>query len=190
MQSSDTLKAAEEQGLAVNAIAMEREIQQGKNIVDAAAATVSTLERLILSTLSHARKWSGGKITHNLHFDGKAQFTDYARTTYPELWAKTSQLQMGMFASNLKMGIPAIEKVGEKDYKLLVPMGDDRRFPMVDTNSDTGRPLSSRPCIPTYALTLSLSFSLFRCPRSRSPLRTPRAESGGRGLVPLLGRVV
>ena len=95
---------AKEQGRTINEVLYDIEVQQGKNIVDAAAATVDTLDRFVLSTLSHAAKWSQGKITFNLHFDAKWMAVDYLRATYPELAKKTSYVQIGFFAQNWQGG--------------------------------------------------------------------------------------
>jgi hypothetical protein len=79
--------------------AAEVEKKQLINALDA-AAQVSSLERLVLSSLQNASKWSGGKYEHVYHFEFKARAAEYAAETYPELWAKTSILQAGWFTSN------------------------------------------------------------------------------------------
>ena len=76
-----------------------QETQQLKNVIDA-AAKVQTLERFVISSLSNATKWSQGKYLHVYHFDSKANAEEYAKQTYPELWAKTSVFQAGLFLSN------------------------------------------------------------------------------------------
>lgn len=86
-------------GQALNEWSFEMELQQGRNIFDA-AAQIPTLERLVFSSLSNAKKWSGGKYSQVLHFDGKALAAEYGQTTYPELWSKTSIIQVGMYLSN------------------------------------------------------------------------------------------
>ncbi|KAM0329548.1 hypothetical protein ACHAQA_004857, partial [Verticillium albo-atrum] len=80
-------------GVPVNTLAYDVEVQQGRNIVDAANATINSLDRFVLSTLSHTKKWSGGKYSHNYHFDAKWMAVDYLKTTHPELAKKTSYLQ-------------------------------------------------------------------------------------------------
>ncbi|RYP38434.1 hypothetical protein DL768_010784 [Monosporascus sp. mg162] len=84
---------------ALNVWAGEHETQQLKNVIDA-AANIATLERFILSSLSHATKWSKGKYTHVYHFDSKAKAEEYGRQTYPDIWAKTSIYQPELFLSN------------------------------------------------------------------------------------------
>jgi len=95
---------AAKEGRTINELCYDIEVQQGKNIVDAAALTVDTLDRFVLSTLSHARKWSNGKITWNFHFDAKWEAVEYLRATYPELNKKTSLVQVALFMTNWKMG--------------------------------------------------------------------------------------
>ena len=86
-------------GQSLNAWAAEHETQQLKNVIDA-VADISSVEHFILSSLSNATKWSKGKYTHVYHFDSKAFAEDYGRERYPELWAKTSIFQAGLFISN------------------------------------------------------------------------------------------
>jgi hypothetical protein len=85
----------------VNEIAYEAEKKQGRNIIDAANAT-ETLDRLVLSVLSHTNKWSKGKYTHNYHFDAKWEGVEYLKATYPALDKKTSYLQVGLYITNWK----------------------------------------------------------------------------------------
>lgn len=89
-------------GQTINEYSYEAELQQGRNIAEAAASDIvdSTLELLVWSSLSEARKWSGGKYKWVYHFDAKAAVADYIKEEYPSLYAKTSQLQMGLFMSN------------------------------------------------------------------------------------------
>jgi NAD(P)-dependent dehydrogenase (short-subunit alcohol dehydrogenase family) len=86
-------------GQPLNVWAGEHETQQLKNVIDA-AANVPSLERFVISSLSNATKWSKGKYTHVYHFDSKAKAAEYGSETYPELWAKTSVYQPGLFVSN------------------------------------------------------------------------------------------
>jgi hypothetical protein len=80
----------------LNLLAGETELQQLKNAIDA-ASRVPELERFILSTLSNVTKWSGEKYTHVYHFDLKARASAYVEEMHPELWAKTSLFQAGLF---------------------------------------------------------------------------------------------
>ncbi|GJC85351.1 nmrA-like family domain-containing protein 1 [Colletotrichum liriopes] len=80
----------------------ELEVKQGKNLADA-VAEVESLELLIWSTLSAARKWSNGKYQNIFHFDSKAAVVQYIEETYPNLFRKTSLLELGLFVTNWKI---------------------------------------------------------------------------------------
>ncbi|KAH7073089.1 hypothetical protein BKA63DRAFT_446388 [Paraphoma chrysanthemicola] len=121
----------------VNELATEREFEQAKRLIDAAAANISTLDRFILSTLSDCKGLSGGKVQYNLHFDCKWAAVEYLQERYPELWEKTSLLQMGIFASNWKIPYYTPKKQAGK-FKVSLPMSGGKKFPIVDPNSDTG----------------------------------------------------
>lgn len=139
----ETFAEAEKRGVEPNVVAMEKEIRQGKNIVDAAAAvhTQNPLHRLVISTLSDSKKWSKGEITHNLHFDGKAKYVDYLETTYPSLAKVTSYVQVGFYLSNafaFPFWIPQPDPKNPKEY--IVPHGGrgEAPIPFVNASQDTG----------------------------------------------------
>ncbi|KAF2477402.1 NAD(P)-binding protein [Lindgomyces ingoldianus] len=138
MKSPATAERAQKEGRTPNEVAYDLELEQGKNMVDAVAANVDTLDRFVLSTLSDSKKWSKGKITFNLHFDSKSQVAKYVSEKYPELAKKTSFVQLGVFASNWKDGMPVPKKQENGTYKVSLPMGGDRKFPMVDPRADAG----------------------------------------------------
>lgn len=77
----------------------EAEILQGKNTFEA-AAQIPTLDRLVFSGLSHASKWSGGKYKQVLHFDSKAIAAEWAQESLPQVWQKTSVVQVGFYLTN------------------------------------------------------------------------------------------
>ncbi len=81
----------------------EYELQQGKNIFDA-AAQIDTLDRLIFSGLSDATRFSVGKYPHVCHFISKAHAAVYAEEKHPKLWKKTSIIQVGFYLSNVLPG--------------------------------------------------------------------------------------
>jgi hypothetical protein len=142
LQDPNTHQLAAEQKRTPNEVAYDREVAQGKVIVDAAAANIATLDRFVLSTLSEARKWSNGTILWNKHFDAKAEAVNYLKATYPELWAKTSLLQLGYFASNWKSFSGTPTKQEDGTFKVSLPLSGDRKLPIVDPNTDTGTPFS------------------------------------------------
>ena len=77
--------------------AIEVEVQQGKNLADAAAAT-STLEHFVWSTLPDGRTISGGKYVVP-HFEAKNQIDRYIKSN-EALLAKTTFLWVTYYASN------------------------------------------------------------------------------------------
>ena len=79
--------------------AFEEELNQGRNVFDA-AATVTTLERIVFSSLPNVRKLSKGKYSKAYHFDSKALALDYAKEHHLSVWQKTSVLQMGFYLTN------------------------------------------------------------------------------------------
>ena len=106
------------QGQTINEWSYEHELQQAKNIIDA-AAKVDSLEHFIWSGLNSPKKWSKGKYTWVYHFDGKAAATSYIEKTYPELWKKTSVLMMGQYLSN-HLSLPILQP-----RKVRQPCGTD-----------------------------------------------------------------
>lgn len=102
VRDKDVQERAIAAGVNVNAYASDIEVQQGRNIVDAANEVIDTLDRFVLSTLSATKKWSKGKYTNNFHFDAKWAAVEYMKATYPELDKKTSYLQVALYLSNWK----------------------------------------------------------------------------------------
>jgi hypothetical protein len=93
----------------------ELEYNQGKNIADA-VATVEGLELFVWSSLSAAKKWSGGKYLGVYHFDSKADVVEYIREKLPALHQKMSILQMGLFVNNWRWGQVAVPWSKVSDY--------------------------------------------------------------------------
>lgn len=103
---ADCRARAAEQGVSFRRYAYEVERRQGMNVADAAAGVVGELVEhgLLVSTLSHARKCTGGKMEEVYHFDSKAEvFPDYVQERYPELARKMSCIQTGYFMISYKM---------------------------------------------------------------------------------------
>lgn len=96
----DCRAEAQEMDMSCREFAYDVEFLQGKNIADAAATTVDTLDEngLFASTLSHADKCSDGKFEELYHFDAKADiFPGYVNKKYPSLAAKMSCIHTGYF---------------------------------------------------------------------------------------------
>ncbi|KAK7414936.1 hypothetical protein QQX98_006261 [Neonectria punicea] len=121
-----------------NVLAGEHETQQLKNVIDA-AAKVPTLERFILSSLSSPTKWSKGKYTHVYHFDSKANAEQYGRDKYPELFAKTSIFQAGLFLSAFVLN-DIIKPVKNADgvVQFIGPLDADTKLPFIAGEEDSG----------------------------------------------------
>lgn len=118
--------------------AYENELNQGKNIIRAAAQTQS-LQRLIFSGLADVSKWSGGKYKHSYHFDAKAHAINYAKEFHPDLWAKTSVIQAGWYLENWRGQTPLQPKKdasGVYDFPVNVPA--DLKLPLVAMDDDYG----------------------------------------------------
>ena len=139
MQTPTTYEQAAREGRTPNEVAFDLEVAQGKNLVDAAAANIDTLDRFIFASLSDTKRFSGGKITFNLHFDSKVAIIEYLKSTYPELWRKTSLLQLGLFLTNWKAGMGVPQKGDDGVYRWSLPVGGERAIPFVDPVADTGR---------------------------------------------------
>ncbi|KAL1855580.1 hypothetical protein Plec18167_004083 [Paecilomyces lecythidis] len=138
----DSRRRAANAGISPRRYAYNVELRQGKNIVDAAARTVDSLDDtgLIASTLSHARKCSGGRLNELYHFDAKADvFPRYVRDKYPGLARKMSCVQTGFFMSSWKL-VPELwfAKLPDGTIQMRFPTSPDAPVPHVDVNADTG----------------------------------------------------
>ena len=135
----DSIAEAARQGKQINEIAFDREVQQGKNIVDAASKHASTLHRFVLSTLSDSKRCSAGSIQWNLHFDGKAAITTHLKQTHPSLARKTSYFQIGVYLSNWWSPLQRPEKQADGTFVLHVheTLGDEP-IPWIHAQTDTG----------------------------------------------------
>jgi hypothetical protein len=79
----ETHEEAAKRGITPNEVAFEKEVEQGKRMIDVIAGLgkdgEGVLERFVISTLSDTRGISGGKVTFNLHFDAKAAQIGYLK---------------------------------------------------------------------------------------------------------------
>lgn len=76
----------------------EAELQQLINISNA-AATIETLQHLVLSVVPHADKVSSGRLPCH-HLDFKALSAEYVKKELPQLAAKTTFLWVGFYVEN------------------------------------------------------------------------------------------
>ncbi|KAJ4304873.1 hypothetical protein N0V90_000401 [Kalmusia sp. IMI 367209] len=137
MQIPANQRKAQEINQPVNVVAFEAEIQQGRNVVDAAQATVDTLDILVLSVLGDSKKWSDGKITWNYHFEGKWRIVEYLQESYPGLYSKSSFFQPAFFMTNLD-SLMAPNKTPDGSYIQSFPLDGDKQIPMYHPRKDTG----------------------------------------------------
>ncbi|UKZ61265.1 uncharacterized protein TrAtP1_002532 [Trichoderma atroviride] len=122
----------------LNLLAGEIELQQLKNAIDA-ASRVPGLERFILSTLSNVTKWSRENYTHVYHFDLKARASAYVEEAHPELWAKTSLFQAGLFLNTYVQSPNFIpQKNADGIAQFITTMAADFKLPWIAAEEDTG----------------------------------------------------
>ncbi|KAL2128757.1 hypothetical protein VTI74DRAFT_8692 [Chaetomium olivicolor] len=138
----DCRAKARELGIDCRKYAYDVEYRQGKNIADAAAATVDSLDDngFLASTLSHAGKCSNGKFKDLYHFDAKADiFPDYVAAAHPELAAKMSCIQTGYFTTSHRI-LPDsyFKKLPDGTFEMRFPCNRDKLIPHLDVQNDTG----------------------------------------------------
>ncbi|KAH8806092.1 hypothetical protein F5884DRAFT_846564 [Xylogone sp. PMI_703] len=133
----------------IGQLAYEIEYQRGKNIADAAAKQVSkTLKHFIFSTLPSAVKCSNGKYSGVYHFDSKGDVSEYIQEVHRELSAITSELHVGLYATNWKMGpFMAPQKQTDGSFVLFLPGSGDSLHPIIDVEHDRGIFVHALTCI-------------------------------------------
>ncbi|KAG8356453.1 hypothetical protein FVEN_g5814 [Fusarium venenatum] len=102
-------------------------------------------------------KWSKGKYTRVYHFDGKARAAEYIPKAQPDLWAKTSVFQAGLFLSNfvqLPLNQPIkvsrhflLQEIRQNNIntqntegvaQFISPLDPDTKFPFIAAEEDSG----------------------------------------------------
>ena len=130
-------------GLSAGEYAYAREVEQGVNIAEAASSpsVLRTLERLVVSSLSEASKWSRGKHATLYHFDSKAAMLRAARERFPQVAALTSTLQMSHYVENWK-ALPSVgprrRPDGSGGFVLTRTSDPSFEMPFVVAHRDTG----------------------------------------------------
>ncbi|KAK0457224.1 putative hscarg dehydrogenase [Desarmillaria tabescens] len=116
--------------------AFEGEIQQGKNLANAAAAT-PTLEHYVWSTLPSATTASNGKVPVP-HIDSKSRVDEYIRSALPDLANKTTFFWAGFYATNLASFLPPVKQESGK-YAWVLPCTPKATAPMMGlTDANVG----------------------------------------------------
>eukprot|EP01117_Protostelium_nocturnum_P011081 TRINITY_DN401_c0_g1_i1.p1 TRINITY_DN401_c0_g1~~TRINITY_DN401_c0_g1_i1.p1 ORF type:complete len:314 (+),score=98.53 TRINITY_DN401_c0_g1_i1:104-1045(+) len=111
----------------------EKEVAQGKAIADASKA--AGVRHLVFSSLPSASQLSGGKLSHILHFDGKAEIEQYIESIKGDkLWA--TYFMPGFYMSNIKSAVNP-GKDGVLSWSQ--PMNAETQIPLFDVVSDTGK---------------------------------------------------
>ncbi|KAJ7473351.1 NAD(P)-binding protein [Mycena latifolia] len=124
---------------------MDREIAEGKLLVDAAKA--GGVSRLIWSGLPSISELSAGKYTHVAHFDGKAAVTAYAR----ESGVPFVDLQAGFYGTNLLTMPIILMKQADGSFAFPWPVRGSTVIPFIDAAEDYGlfaRALLELPVFP------------------------------------------
>lgn len=132
-------------GISIGEYAYRLELEQGKNIADAAAdpSVLHGLDKtgFIASTLSSARECSKGKYTKLWHFDSKADvFPNYVEEKHPELAKKMSCMQTGYFMSSWRYNPrwwPG-KKPDGSGFEMTFTTPADARVPLLSVRDDTG----------------------------------------------------
>ncbi|EOO00128.1 putative -like family protein [Phaeoacremonium minimum UCRPA7] len=143
--------------------AFDLEVAQNVNIAAAAAspAVIKTLERFVLSSLSDATKWSGGKYTTVYHYDSKAEAIRIIQAEFPEVAARMSTLQVGHYVTNWKaFHLMAPQKQPDGSFLTIRPTGPNAKFPFVVTQRDTGPYVKALVDLPAGKDVLGVSQSL------------------------------
>lgn len=128
-------------GRTLTQYAYDREVAQGINIAEAAASpkVLKTLERFVFSSLSDARKWSGGKYTTVYHFDSKAEVIREIQNRLPDLASRMSTLQVGHYVTNWKaFPLMAPQKQPDGSFLTIRTASPEVQYPFVVTQRDTG----------------------------------------------------
>ncbi|EGY17070.1 hypothetical protein VD0004_g879 [Verticillium dahliae] len=107
------------------------EVQQGKNIAD--AAKEAKVQHYIWSSLPNITKLSGGVLSCVYHFDSKAEVESYVRS----LDIPASFFMPGLYASNLTTNL--MKKTPLEDgWRFFLPAPSTAEIPFFDVN-DTGK---------------------------------------------------
>ncbi|CAN8101108.1 unnamed protein product [Discula destructiva] len=111
---------------------MQLEIQQGKNLAD--AAKEAGVQHYIWSSLLNVNKLTDGKLPHVYHFDSKALVEDYVR----EQGIPASFFMPGFFMSNIPGGMLRPSPQANGAWTLALPIPASTPIPLFDP-ADTGK---------------------------------------------------
>lgn len=120
----------------------EKELKQGKAIIDAAVA--AGVQYFIWSTSTNVSKITGGKLKQVVHFDVKAEIEEYIR----DLPIKSAFYAPGSFMQNLH-SVMAPHPVGDGTYAISSIYKPESEIPWIDIANDTGKFIASILIDPT-----------------------------------------
>lgn len=115
-------------------VAFDTEILCGKNAISAAAA-VSSLERLVYSTLPPMGTHSKGKYTA-YHSNSKPTIVEYIKNEHPKMAQRTSFIYLGGYLDNPMLSPRLDSSSGQ--YKFVSPLAKRARLPIIDPKNSTG----------------------------------------------------
>ncbi|KAJ7325562.1 hypothetical protein DFH08DRAFT_886891 [Mycena albidolilacea] len=134
----------------------EREVSEGKLLIDAAKAT--GVKGIIWSGLVPVKKISSGKYTKVEHFNSKAQVTEYGRAS----GVPFVDVQAGLYAFNFLGNFPLLVKEPDGTFTLLWVVRPTTVMPTIDMENDYG----------------CMSVGCLKCPCSPMDwMSTPRART-------------
>ncbi|KAJ6530700.1 NAD(P)-binding protein [Mycena capillaripes] len=110
----------------------EREISEGKLLIDAAKAGAAS--RIVWSGLPSVTKMSGGKYVHVYEFDGKAAVTEYGRQS----GVPFVDVQAGFYGTNFVTDPFMIAKQDDGSFTIPLPVKPTTITPFLDAERDYG----------------------------------------------------
>ena len=127
------LEAEKKDLAAASQKAYEHEIMYGKNAA-IAATMISTLERIIVSSLPSVSK--GGNYSRSLHPEAKHWIIEYIEREQPMLAKKMSVIYLGAYSTN-PMLVPTPDEE-TRIYKFVSPIHEHKYLPIIDPQKSTG----------------------------------------------------
>jgi NmrA-like family len=110
---------------------------QGKSVVDASKEV--GVKQIIFSSLLNVTEITGGRLSHVLHFDGKADIEKYIRSS----GIPATFVLPGYYMSNYK---EMLQKGDDGSYTLAYPVSKEAKFPLFDAAQDMGENFQNHYC--------------------------------------------
>lgn len=135
-----TSMAKKRPGQNITEYCFQVEFQQGKNLVNAAAA-IKQLDLLVFSSMAMASKWSNKKFSRIYHMDSKALVADYAQSL-PALENKFSQIQAPIYYNLFwQWGLPTTPKKVGTAFSYILRYRHDKAFRLTKAYSKLTDPI-------------------------------------------------